>query len=183
MVGRRGVSAGDIIVRLDLQQQIAWLHQLAFLDRQGDNFPADFRVNDNLHHGLNLAVGDDQFGQIAARGFFGLHTDDHFPFPKVGISAQTGDDQAQQRENDDLLACFAFRNCHFDYLLGHASRDFVSSIRSIIAISWRFNKAGSTASFTFGKWPALPSQSRSSGRCIRPKLRSHPKPLFPSTLR
>ena len=45
---------------------------LAFLDRQLDDFAADFRADVNLHDRLNFSVGDDRFRDGVARNFFRL---------------------------------------------------------------------------------------------------------------
>ena len=61
------VDRGDVNVRVDLHQQIALLDLLAFLDRQFDDFAADFRADGDLHDGLDFAVGDDDVGEAVAR--------------------------------------------------------------------------------------------------------------------
>ena len=61
------VDRGDINVRVDLHQQIAFLDLLAFLDRQFDDFAADFRADGDLHDGLDFAVGHDDVGEAVAR--------------------------------------------------------------------------------------------------------------------
>ena len=80
--GHRRVVAGlglvdrrDVDVRLDFHQQIALVDLLAFLDRQVNDFAADFRADVDLEDGLDLAVGHDEIGEAVARNLGGLHRD------------------------------------------------------------------------------------------------------------
>ena len=73
VAGGGGIAGGQIIVRLDLDQQVALLHALAFLDRQLRDFAADFRADLDLDDRLDFAVGHDFFDEIAPRHFFRLH--------------------------------------------------------------------------------------------------------------
>src|SRR5687767_11779089 len=72
------VAGGTVIVGLQLQQYVAFFHLLSFLHGQFNDFAADFGVDHYLHDGLDFAIGDDNFGDIAAADLLGLHDDNRF---------------------------------------------------------------------------------------------------------
>ncbi len=76
------IAIGNVEVRFDFHYQIALLDRLPFLDREVDDFAADFGADFDLEHGLNFAVRDDQFGQCPSRDFFSLDVDDWLAFLK-----------------------------------------------------------------------------------------------------
>ena len=55
-----------------------FVDELAFLDRQFDDFAADFRADVNLHDRLDFSIGHDRFGDAVARDFFRLDGDGRF---------------------------------------------------------------------------------------------------------
>ncbi len=91
VAGGGGIAGGQIIVGLDLDEQVALLDMLALLDRQFDDFAADFRAELDLDDRLDLAVGHDFLDEIAPRHFLHLHRDG-----RIGLF-QRGDD----RDGDD----------------------------------------------------------------------------------
>src|SRR5205807_2872557 len=99
-----GLDVGDVTVRFDLDQQITLLHGLALFDRQLDNFAADLGTDLHLQHGLDLAVGNDGFGDVAARDFFRLHGNDGLALAENGRQRQSRQQQSDRREDKDPSA-------------------------------------------------------------------------------
>ena len=102
------VDCGDVNVRVDLHEQITLLDRLAFLDRQINDFAADFRADGDLHDGLDFAVGHDGVGETVERDLLGLDDDDRVVFPEDRRQHQPDERQPDDRENDEPPAFFWF---------------------------------------------------------------------------
>ena len=97
VAGLGRLQVGDVGVRLDLEQQIAGVNQLAFLDGQGDDFAGYLGADDDLGDRLDFAGRDDRLRDIAP--FYGVGLDDERLFallPKIpSASGRSQEDEAQ----------------------------------------------------------------------------------------
>ena len=110
IVGFGRIATGLVVVRLDLDEQIALLHMVAFLDRQRHDFTGDFGTDHHLDNRLDLAVCHHNFGDVAAADLFGLNGDDGFLLPENGHQRQEDEDNADDGEDENFLAFFGI--CH-----------------------------------------------------------------------
>jgi len=77
---------------------------LALFDGQFHNFAADLGADLHLQNGLDLAVGGDNFGDIAPQDLFGLDGDDSFALVKDGADGQCRQHESQQGKDYDFPA-------------------------------------------------------------------------------
>ena len=89
-VGEIPLHGGNVLLGIDLQQEGAFLHQLAFLDGETDDATADVRGHIDLAPWLYLAAGRDRRHQVAL-----LHgLDAHFNRLLASLRGRGRDDHA-----------------------------------------------------------------------------------------
>lgn len=111
------VAAGDVEIGLDAEEQVAFVHFLPLLDRELDDFSGDFRADLDVGDRLDLAVGNDDLGDVALLRQSHLYFNRFFPLQVAVVKEGADDGKQRQRTKSVKNLTFFLRFILMNYFL------------------------------------------------------------------